>query len=61
MPGASKWTEWSACSRTCGIGQRFRKEVCNGEDCKQRNLEMKICRTEKCIKCKSNMFLFIVY
>ncbi|XP_071973495.1 A disintegrin and metalloproteinase with thrombospondin motifs 3 isoform X2 [Engystomops pustulosus] len=51
------WTKFGSCSRTCGIGVRFRTRQCNnpmpvngGQDCPGLNYEYQLCNTEECPK-----------
>ncbi|KAG9461640.1 hypothetical protein GDO78_016169, partial [Eleutherodactylus coqui] len=51
------WTKFGTCSRTCGIGVRFRTRQCNnpmpvngGQDCPGLNYEYQLCNTEECPK-----------
>ncbi|XP_056423957.1 A disintegrin and metalloproteinase with thrombospondin motifs 3 isoform X2 [Hyla sarda] len=51
------WTKFGSCSRTCGIGVRFRTRQCNnpmpvngGQDCPGLNYEYQVCNTEECPK-----------
>ncbi|XP_063314735.1 A disintegrin and metalloproteinase with thrombospondin motifs 3 isoform X1 [Pelobates fuscus] len=51
------WTKFGTCSRTCGIGVRFRTRQCNnpmpvngGQDCPGLNFEYQLCNTEECPK-----------
>ncbi|KAG8454217.1 hypothetical protein GDO86_000743 [Hymenochirus boettgeri] len=51
------WTKFGSCSRTCGIGVRFRTRQCNnpmpvngGQDCSGLNYEYQLCNTEECPK-----------
>ncbi|XP_075058445.1 A disintegrin and metalloproteinase with thrombospondin motifs 3 isoform X3 [Mixophyes fleayi] len=51
------WTKFGSCSRTCGIGVRFRTRQCNnpmpvngGQDCAGLNYEYQLCNTEECPK-----------
>ncbi|KAM8940008.1 A disintegrin and metalloproteinase with thrombospondin motifs 3 [Pelodytes ibericus] len=51
------WTKFGSCSRTCGIGVRFRTRQCNnpmpvngGQDCHGVNYEYQLCNTEECPK-----------
>ena len=53
--GWSEWTQWSACSKTCGDGHRVRKRFCNnpepkhnGSSCDGENLEFEKCRIQPC-------------
>ncbi|OWF56393.1 A disintegrin and metalloproteinase with thrombospondin motifs 18-like [Mizuhopecten yessoensis] len=51
----SAWSEWSACSRTCGGGVKSRKRQCNdplpqygGEPCKGNDSMSKLCNLQSC-------------
>ena len=57
--GYSKWSDWSACSVTCGGGLMWKRRQCNspkpsgdGKTCKEQNLgpdkQSKACNTQKC-------------
>lgn len=53
--GWSSWTQWSACSKTCGVGVRVRKRSCskpepkfNGVSCDGENVEYEECRVVPC-------------
>lgn len=53
--GWSHWSPWSACSKTCGRGQKFRKRECNsptpmngGHLCDGTKFETKICKVRSC-------------
>lgn len=53
--GWSTWSDWTACSVTCGEGEQARERVCNnpeptsgGEPCKGTGTEAKICNNGKC-------------
>ncbi|EDO45637.1 predicted protein [Nematostella vectensis] len=45
-----EWTSWSACSVTCGGGQRFRTRVCqtDGAQCQGKSLDVQVCAESKC-------------
>ena len=51
----SKWIDWSACSRTCGIGQKRRSRTCTdpppahgGKKCAGKADETKECSNRIC-------------
>ncbi|XP_039614511.1 A disintegrin and metalloproteinase with thrombospondin motifs 3 isoform X2 [Polypterus senegalus] len=51
------WTKFGTCSRSCGIGVRFRTRQCNnpspsngGSDCPGLNYEYQLCNTDECPK-----------
>ena len=51
----SKWNDWSACSRTCGIGQKRRSRTCTnpppangGKDCVGNKDETRECSNRIC-------------
>jgi len=46
------WTQWSSCSKSCGLGQRFRRTECKGGQCEDVKEEMRACRLQKCISTK---------
>lgn len=39
----TEWSDWSGCSRTCGIGQMFRHRECADDQCDGPNLEIIEC------------------
>ncbi|CRK98212.1 CLUMA_CG011575, isoform A, partial [Clunio marinus] len=54
--GWSKWSPWSACSKTCGSGHRTRKRECNnpspkynGTSCRGENVEFEECKMKLCL------------
>eukprot|EP00111_Clytia_hemisphaerica_P009451 TCONS_00027721-protein len=56
----SRWTSWSSCSQSCGVGLRFRSRDCDsprpgprGRDCSGQRKEMDICSTQPCRLMKS--------
>ncbi|KAJ6596002.1 Hemicentin-1, partial [Pseudolycoriella hygida] len=53
--GWSDWYPWTACSKTCGKGQKYRRRECNspkpingGAICEGSNFEMKTCKIRSC-------------
>nr|CAJ65510.3 HyTSR1 protein [Hydra vulgaris] len=53
--GFSEWSDFSACSNSCGNGEQIRKRSCNkpspahgGEDCKGSLEEKKVCNIKEC-------------
>ncbi|XP_070544536.1 A disintegrin and metalloproteinase with thrombospondin motifs 3-like [Ptychodera flava] len=68
--GWGDWSDYSECSRTCGVGAQLRTRECNnpepsnsGDDCKGKNVEFRLCNTQDCPnsnvdyraeQCKSN-------
>lgn len=53
--GWSDWTQWSGCSKTCGVGHRTRKRFCNnpspkhnGTACDGENVEYEECKLSPC-------------
>ncbi|XP_041074683.1 A disintegrin and metalloproteinase with thrombospondin motifs 17 isoform X2 [Polyodon spathula] len=53
----SSWSQWSACSRTCGTGARFRQRKCDnpppgpgGMHCQKASVEHKACEGPPCSK-----------
>ncbi|KAM6965444.1 A disintegrin and metalloproteinase with thrombospondin motifs 3 [Aplochiton taeniatus] len=51
------WSKYGACSRSCGIGVRFRTRQCNnpvpingGQDCPGVNYEYQLCNKDECPK-----------
>lgn len=43
MIGWSSWNQWSACSASCGKGQRQRSRTCSGGSCEGSAVENKDC------------------
>lgn len=53
--GWSDWSPWTACSKSCGKGQKYRRRECNspkpingGAICEGSNFEMKNCKIHSC-------------
>ncbi|XP_063051628.1 A disintegrin and metalloproteinase with thrombospondin motifs 3 isoform X2 [Engraulis encrasicolus] len=53
----SAWSKFGSCSRSCGMGVRFRTRQCNnpapaygGQDCPGVNYEYQLCNTDDCPK-----------
>ncbi|XP_037039189.1 hemicentin-1-like isoform X2 [Bradysia coprophila] len=53
--GWSDWSPWTMCSKTCGMGQKYRRRECNspkpingGAVCEGSNFEMKNCKIHSC-------------
>ena len=53
--GWSVWTEWSVCTKTCGMGRRYRYRTCdnpapfgNGTQCSGQNRDVAICNLTAC-------------
>ncbi|CAH1794399.1 unnamed protein product [Owenia fusiformis] len=51
----SDWTSWSKCSRTCGMGARFRKRLCDnpppaygGYECEGSQEQLEMCNKQEC-------------
>ncbi|XP_046642903.1 A disintegrin and metalloproteinase with thrombospondin motifs 16-like [Daphnia pulicaria] len=51
----STWSEWNTCSRTCGVGVRFRTRKCNnptpangGKGCQGKSEDSELCNTNPC-------------
>ena len=42
------WSEWSACSASCGGGTKSRDRVCDGDNCAGEPHEEKVCNTHYC-------------
>lgn len=44
------WSEWSACSASCGGGQQFRTKICDRSDCdgKGKMKMARACNTQPC-------------
>lgn len=48
--GWINWTDWSECTKTCGIGERTRDRFCYSKKCPQRKISEKLrCFTEACV------------
>ena len=53
--GFTKWTEWSKCTRSCGVGITNRTRSCSdpvpmhgGNDCSGTSIEIKVCNWNPC-------------
>jgi len=48
----NEWSDWSACSKTCGEGIKYRSRKCNqfGENCFDEETEGDGCKEEDCQK-----------
>ena len=51
----AEWSSWSECTKSCGIGERFRSRSCsspapenNGEYCSGPRSEKEFCMIQKC-------------
>ncbi|KAJ8319985.1 hypothetical protein KUTeg_001572 [Tegillarca granosa] len=58
MAGFSRWSDWSQCSKTCGLGTKTRQRSCDnpapqygGRDCAGILEETTECQLEKCQEC----------
>ncbi len=55
---AIKWTEWSGCSASCGVGQQIRTVICvNTNNCDQNKREVRDCLVRLCNK--GNWYLIL--
>ena len=62
--GWTAWELWSRCSRTCGLGQRYRKRHCTsprpqngGRLCKGASLGVRPCNEGSCIGRELSLFI----
>lgn len=63
MTGWSSWNEWSACSASCGSGQRQRIRTCLGGSCEGSPVEKKDCTVDLGGKysCMFSLFYFTIH
>lgn len=66
--GFTEWSNWTACSKTCGVGQKTRERTCtnpkpkgNGKTCVGDNEEKTSCKVKNCpIDCTQRVDVAIV-
>uniref|UniRef100_A0AC34GAN3 Uncharacterized protein n=1 Tax=Panagrolaimus sp. ES5 TaxID=591445 RepID=A0AC34GAN3_9BILA len=48
------WSDWLACSVTCGIGFQLRERLCNGILCAENSKQARTCNVQDCPKSSSS-------